>query len=346
MLINENLFDSDTATLDYLGKSISREAFEKGLQEQDLVVLNLYGRDKRDDEDFVKSMNKAGLVYVQRTVTRNGKTHTQGFWVKQGADKAKHFRKKSGDKIKDTKSLHVDSEGKYTSERADLHDKIVEKVLNQCGKPAPGQKPVAILMGGGSATGKSTMKKLKIDPMMSKNKIKAGTCDPDAFKAELPEYNSLIKTHMNDAARLAHSESADINMLAIDRIVEDGRHFIYDGTAKSPDKYEKLVKKLKDKGYEVHLYGADIPLELSKKISDKRAEDTGRTVPHFIIEASHKGFPKTVERIKDAVDVYEIYDNRVQGKSKLIASNDYVDPESYTEFLKKGGISYNVKANR
>lgn len=293
-------------------------------------------------EDLVKAMHRAGLVYVQKQVSVKGKTYTKGFWVRP--DEAKKF-KKEGTDMKETKDLHhiSGSNGKYVDNRHDMHMEIINKVVNSAGSPKKGQKPIAILMGGGSASGKSTMREAVIEKELEKRGIKVGTVDADEIKKEIPEYSSLKETHPDDAARIVHEESSDIGALMIDTLIKKNKHFIYDGTMGSTKKYEKLVDRLKKAGYEVHAYVADVPIEVAKERSDARAKDTGRKVPHHIIEGSHKGVPKTVEAIKDKIDSYRVYDN--QDKLKLIASNNHVDPEMYSKFLDKAGIKYSAKAN-
>lgn len=77
----------------------------------------------------------------------------------------------------------------------------------------------------------------------------------------------------------------------------------------------------------------DIPLELAKQRAAKRAKITGRAIPPHIIENTHRLIPNTVEVIKNLVDRYYVYDNR--NGLVLIASNYYVEPMLYDEFLKK-----------
>lgn len=306
----------------------------------DDLTLN-YIASKLEGEHLEKAMKKAGLVYIQKQVASKHGTFTRGYWVK--ASEAKEHHENNGTKMVDTKNATMNSKGTYHKARREMHEKIIKNVVYQSAKPSHGQKPVAILMGGGSASGKSTMRNAVIEKELAKRGIKAGTVDADEIKKEIPEFESLKKTHPEDAARLVHEESADVGAEMINRLVKDKRHFIYDGTAKSPEKYEKLVKKLKKAGYEVHMYVADVPLEVAKERSDKRAERTGRKVPHSIIEGSHRGVPKTVEAIKDKIDSYQVFDNT--NELKLIASNKHIDPEMYSKFLEKGGIKYSAKAN-
>ncbi|ARP41399.1 hypothetical protein GTHT12_03474 [Geobacillus thermodenitrificans] len=61
---------------------------------------------------------------------------------------------------------------------------------------------------------------------------------------------------------------------------------------------------------------------------------TGRKIPYQVIENTHKLVPRTFQAIKDFADRYYVYDN--QDKLVLIASNDYIEPVLYNNFLKKG----------
>ena len=282
-------------------------------------------------DEFKKAMSHAGLTYQQKQVSRGGRTFMQGFWTKTEEKKTEKQHKIS------TASQHQDSQGRYKRQRAVLHKKIVDEVVDKCGKPKAGEKPVCILMGGGSASGKSTMRRNVIDKMLKERGVEAGTVDVDEVKDHLPEFEQLKKTSPDDAARLVHEESADVGALMINEIVALGRNFVYDGTMKSKDKYDTLVSQLKKRGYEVHVYVADVPLDVAKERSDKRAERTGRKVPHSIIEGSHRGVPKTVEHLKDKVDSYQVFDNT--DTLQLIASNDHVHPEKYSNFLNKAGLT-------
>jgi predicted ABC-type ATPase len=305
----------------------------------DLVVKSILS--KLEGEELLKAAKSSGLVYVQRQVTRNGKTFMQGTWVRGNQAEKEH---KHGKDMKETHEMHKDADGTYNKGRMKLHEKIVNNIVQQCGKPAKGEKPVCVLMGGGSASGKSTMRDNVIEGEMSDKGIKAGTVDSDEIKKEIPEFESLKKTHAEDAARLVHEESSDIGALALDKLIEDGRHFVYDGTMKNKKKYAQLVERLQEAGYEVHAYVADVPLEEAIRRSDKRAARTGRKVPHSIIEASHRGVPGTIEHLKDKIDSYKVFDNT--DTLKLIASNDYVDPDKYSKFLEKGGVSMRATAEK
>src|SRR5699024_3485491 len=159
-----------------------------------------------------------------------------------------------------------------------------------------------------------------------KDGIQAGTIDSDNIKEQLPEYAQYQEIDVNEAARFVHNESSEIGNYVINTAIDEGRHFIYDGTMKSGDKYKKLIDRLEEAGYDVHIYVADVPLEVAKARSQARAERTGRKVPESIIESSHRGVPKSMEALKDRVKSYQVYDNSGE-ELELIAANGFVNPE-------------------
>jgi predicted ABC-type ATPase len=160
----------------------------------------------------------------------------------------------------------------------------------------------------------------------------------------IPEFEDFKKNYPEHAAQLVHRESTDIGALSINALIKKKRNFIIDGTLRRPDRVEKLVDKLKKAGYQIHVYIADVPIEVAKERADKRGQETGRFVPHEIIEATHREVPQTVEAIKHKVDSYNVFDT--SDGARLFASNRFVEPERYKQFLDKGKVKYNVRADR
>ncbi|MGJ9381640.1 zeta toxin family protein [Salipaludibacillus sp. CF4.18] len=97
--------------------------------------------------------------------------------------------------------------------------------------------------------------------------------------------------------------------------------------------YVQLIERLKAANYEIHLFVVDVPLEIAKIRSDRRGENTGRYVPHSIIESTHQLVPKTFAKIKKECDSFKLYDN--QNGLKLIASNNFIDEKKYRLFMDK-----------
>ena len=226
--------------------------------------------------------------------------------------------------------------GEYSEERQKLHDSIVSKIVEQSGKPKQGEKPLCILFGGGSASGKSTIRRLMVQPDLDENGIKMGTVDSDDIKSELPEYQEFQKQDVNSAAFRTHQESADIVDEAIDALVYHQRNFIYDGTMKNPYKYKRIIQNLKDAGYEVRVVGADVPLNEAIKRSEMRARKEGRNVPRSIIEGSHRGFSSAFSEIAELADDYELYDNSGEFPVLIKDKSGVHDENLWDRFVEKG----------
>lgn len=222
---------------------------------------------------------------------------------------------------------------KYTKERHILHKRIVDIFERRASAPKQGERPVAILIGGGTASGKTTLRKTIVREDMYMRGINAVIADPDKIKKYIPEYEFFRQLLPDQAEVIVHKESVDICELLVKQLIKKRKNFIYEGTMARTGKYRRLIRELKSKNYEIYLYVADVPLNIAKARADKRGRITGRKIPHHIIENTHRIVPITVEIIKEMVDNYYIFDNRAE--PTLIASRNYIDPVRYEEFLRK-----------
>ena len=99
----------------------------------------------------------------------------------------------------DTKSLWLDEEGDYVTERWELHNRIIDDIMKgaHCIRR---DKPIAILTGGASGSGKSTFLKKFRSYLTTDNLVKI---DIDSFRDYLPEYKGWN-------ANATQSEAMDI----------------------------------------------------------------------------------------------------------------------------------------
>lgn len=235
--------------------------------------------------------------------------------------------------LKETKKKYSIQGNKYTQKRHRMHVKIAMEFLKKASSPRKGERLIAVLIGGGTASGKTTMRRIIVEKKLKELNIRAVIVDPDERKEYIPEYTTLKTKYPNDAARLVHKESVDICELIVKKLIRHRKHFVYEGTMARTKKYKKLVKKLKKAGYEIYVFIADIPIECAKCRAAERAKVTGRKIPSHIITKTHSQVPNTFEVIKNLVDRYYVYDNR--NGFVLIASKDYINPVLYAQFLKK-----------
>ncbi|MFC4025562.1 zeta toxin family protein [Oceanobacillus longus] len=246
----------------------------------------------------------------------------------------KHNVQRGKKKGKDTKKKYSIDYKTYTKDRHVLHQKIIRMIEKPNAYPKNGSKPIAILIDGGTASGKTTMRKTIIEKELHSKSIHVTVIDLDEIKEYIPEYTIYKKTNPQQAASFVHKESYDISVLLLNKLIREQKNFIYEGTMARRRRYQSLVHQLKKQQYEIHAYVVDVPLSVAIKRADERAQITGRKVPPSIIKNTHKLVPRTFADIKNLLDSYHVYDN--QHGFKLIASNDFVDAKRYANFVLKG----------
>jgi len=234
--------------------------------------------------------------------------------------------------------------GQYTDIRKQLHKKIISNII----KSSHTENPTAILMGGGSASGKSFIAEMLIN---SYNQNNQSICyiDSDNIKNYIPEYKERLDSGneyvIRDAAAFVHDESSDISKMILDICIEKKLDFIYDGTMKNTEKYEKIIEKLRLSQYTIQGIIVDVPLKVAFERADIRFEAEGRKVPDEEIYASHKGVVRTFSLLQDRLDSFVIYDNTYQPATPFIIkeSNEseirVIDEKRLLEFYNKESIS-------
>jgi predicted ABC-type ATPase len=215
-------------------------------------------------------------------------------------DTAEHWKQKGG--------------GDYPVARKLLHEQIIQDYLDHVEQPAKGEQPVAILMAGGTAAGKSTVLKHLMDDDMSKRFVMV---DPDGIKEKLPEYQEATKASARNAAVMVHEESSGVAKDLRGRAIDQGKHVVIDGTMKDPIKYGKLIDDLKKKGYKVNVFFVDIDIDQAIHFAEKRAERTGRWVPPALMREIYPEARKSFLQLKDYADDFKVFDRR-QGTPSLV----------------------------
>lgn len=216
-----------------------------------------------------------------------------------------------------TKAYHFDYEnGRYEPARRELHREIIKEIKEGvvC---VESTQPIAILMGGSPASGKSTFLK-KYAPYLLKEEILK--VDADEIRSMLPEYRGYNATQ-------THQETKDIvTTLLSDRSIGIPCKFdiIYDGTMNSTKSYIPLIDLLKGLGYKVFIvYIANVPYDVVVKRSLERYKRSGRFVPLEVIDDFFSKGTQALEELKKDVDGYMVVDG---------SSGDY-------KIIEKGGMS-------
>jgi predicted ABC-type ATPase len=245
-----------------------------------------------------------------------------------------------------TKSSNIDTNGNYTKERQKLHKEIIDKFKKDvvCIKKG---KPIAVLMGGSPASGKSTFLKKYRPYLLSDSLFKV---DADEIRAELPEYKGWNATQ-------THEETGNI----VDILISDRNvgipckfDFVFDGTMSSTKRYKILINNLRKEGYDIYIvFMGNIPKEEIKERALERYKKSGRFVPMFVIEDFYANGEKNLKELKSMVDGYIVvdgssYDYKIieQGGKKLPNKRLYEKLGEKIKLKTGGGVqqpSYAIK---
>lgn len=242
-----------------------------------------------------------------------------------------------------TKIIHSRN-GQYTEERQKLHSKIIFEIINF----SPVKNPTAILMGGGTASGKSFIGEMFINAYKQENRA-ITYIDSDNIKNYIPEYNEMLDSGneyvIREAAAFVHDESSDIAKIILEISIDKKIEFIYDGTMKNTEKYQKIIEKLQQSYYTVQGVIVDVPLHVAFERAEIRFETEGRKVPDDEIIASHKGVVRTFMLIQDQFDSFVIYDNTDKPVTPFVEKEsresevNVIDEQRLLEFYSKNELS-------
>ena len=225
--------------------------------------------------------------------------------------------------------------GKWSSSRVrGVHFNILDSTFKDV-KPAEGQ-PTAILIMGGTASGKGTATESIKKKLMSQVGQKFAELDVDEFKKAIPEYK---KFDPSQAANNVHKESSHLGNRARKYAVDNNMNLVNDGTFSDMNKAKDFISKLKKKGYKIHLINVSTDIDEAKKREAMRAERTGRKVPVDVLESSHIGAVDVYNEIKGLADDYSLFDNNVPHGSpaRLIDSKEkgVIDKGLFNRFQSK-----------
>jgi HK97 family phage prohead protease len=228
-----------------------------------------------------------------------------------------------------------------TADRHRLHRKIIDTIVPQSAKKPEGRSPILHILGGGPASGKSTMLKkggLEIEPG-------AVEINPDTIKEMLPEYNELLDAGSKDAARFVHDESSAIGGLALKIAESRGLDIVLDGTGDG--KMENLQAKLdraRELGYTIKAHYASNSLENARIGAEGRYKNTGRWVPEDVVTDTHRMvsqvFPAALKQ--NMFDEAQLYDTNIKGTARPVLSytknggTTVHDQGLWEDFLAKG----------
>jgi len=274
-----------------------------------------------------------GTKYIRKEGTKGNYKYYYTDPIQEKAYKTGEIKEISDTKT--TSDYFFDKKKGWSRERIrKVHTKIYDEYLENAYSST---HPTVVLVMGGTSSGKSTaskglLGKIKKEEFGGRN---IPVLNVDDIREKLPEYQKYSPVV---AAANTHSESALLGKNIRDIYIDSKVSFIYDATLSKSWSADKLVKHLKERGYRINLINVTVPIEVAKEREQKRFEHTGRKVPEYILESSHRGGVETFEKIKNLADNYFLIDNNVKlgEKPVLVESNGVVvDEQRKQEFLEK-----------
>lgn len=189
--------------------------------------------------------------------------------------------------------------------RAELHEAIKEHFIGKDSLPPQGVRPKAIVMMGGSGSGKSSLLK-------DVDKSQFVHVDPDGIKEKFPEYRDGVAGKAMSSAGIVHEESSHVATELRDRTISEGRNIIYDGTGANKEKYGKFIDRLKGEGYDVELRFSHLPIEKAESRIKGRAEGSGRYVPPAAYQENHEKVPRNWQSFSQKADRATMFNTDVK----------------------------------
>lgn len=253
-----------------------------------------------------------GVTYTGKPGRSYGSTDTK--------DALEEKDKKTGKLKENSMRKYLDKDGKLSQERENLHKQIIDDLLK--GKKGVDGQATMTMLGGGPASGKSSVMSTKTDG--DPHKI---TVDPDMIKEKLPGYKEMA-AKTSEAAGYYHEESSAIAKRFYETALRENINVIYDGTGNGKiSSVEKKINAAKEKGYRVEGKYVTIDTEEAVKRNTARYEDAKaegknpRLVPDEVVRGTHAAVTDISVQAAKHFDSIEIWDNNgARGQQKMIAS--------------------------
>lgn len=111
------------------------------------------------------------------------------------------------------------------------------------------KNPRAILLGGQSGAGKTTIHRIKLKEFQETIIV----IDGDSFRAQHPHYLDLQRTYGKDSVEYTKQFAGQMVESLVEKLSDMGYHILIEGTLRTVDVPKKTAELLKSKGYDVQL---------------------------------------------------------------------------------------------
>ena len=140
-------------------------------------------------------------------------------------------------------------------------------------------------------------------------------CDPDIFKAAMPEWAGYVARDKLSAGGKCHRESGMLVEVATEAALAGSMHCWVDGSLKDGDWYRHVIEDFRARypEYQIAIVEVKAATDVIFGRVAKRAAATGRDIPPADVVDSIERVPKSVAVLADLVDFYARLDNSTEG---------------------------------
>jgi predicted ABC-type ATPase len=241
--------------------------------------------------------------------------------------------------IAGTMGDYTDGSGNWHPQRQQFHRQVINDHLSSV--PPTGRDHGVMMMGGGSASGKSSV--------INNGLVKTDgsvVVDPDAVKEKIPEYRELLEANDPIAAAYAHEESSHLSKQIVGEALKSGRNVTMDGTGDGG--FDSLSKKVNSwrSGGANHINAAYVtaPTEVALQRAMARAQQTGRYIDPQVIRNIHRQVSSVLHQavqsgLFDNVQLYDTHETGGDQPALVMSSHGkdmrVHDPRRWESFLAK-----------
>lgn len=147
--------------------------------------------------------------------------------------------------------------------------------------------------------------------------------DPDMIKSELPEMAGYLQAEKESAATKLHRESTQIADVLFEFALSKRLPILVDGSLRNVDYYQELFERIHRDApsYRIAILHVTADREVIMDRAKRRAEKSGRVVPHDLLEESIKQVPQSVSILSKLADATHVIANNENKPLELVSSS-------------------------
>lgn len=215
--------------------------------------------------------------------------------------------------------------GAWDPERAALHERLIQQRLDDAmerAKPAPGEAPRLVVMGGRPGSGKTTslMESGFVPDMNNYLYINADDLRGDNKKFKAGDERYGLPGYEGWNSSLFHTEASDLMDELEKRARDLGLNIIHDATMRSVSASEKLIHDFEDAGYDISgLFVHASPENAAFRAITRGMKPGGRFVPTYVL-GTHVN-EAAFDAVKYRMSNWKLYDANSR-TARLVASGN------------------------